>query len=298
MSHNADIKISLYVETMKQPRLSFEFFPPRNEAQLRRFWRTLGCLETVKPEYLSMTWGALGSTSQASLDILEPLIKETKVPVAAHLSCAGQTPDSVRQNIAILEKMGVTRFLALRGDLGENKPVTGALTNASDLVAILAESSDRDISVAAYPEVHPESASLADDIHWLKHKLDAGAQRAITQFFFEAETFLRFRDKAQAAGISQTLVPGILPIHDIDKVQGFSAKCGASVSATLIKRFEKVTTAADKAAAAVEHSVELCNELRREGVDDFHIYTLNQAPLSYALSCELLGKQNLVEAAA
>jgi methylenetetrahydrofolate reductase (NADPH) len=283
---------------MNDLNLSFEFFPPRSDAQQRRFWHTLGCLETLNPSYLSMTWGALGSASQASLDILEPLLKETKVPVTAHLSCAGQTSESMLNNISTLEQLGITRFLALRGDLGTDKPAIGALTHASDLVTLLAESGKRDISVAAYPEAHPESASSSDDIHWLKHKLDAGAQRAITQFFFEAETFLRFRDRAQAAGITQTLVPGILPIHDIAKVQSFSAKCGASVSTSLVQRFEKAITESSKAAAAIEHSVELCNELRREGVRDFHIYTLNQAPLSYALSCGLMGKSRAVDVAA
>lgn len=283
---------------MNQPNLSFEFFPPRSDAQQRRFWHTLGCLETLNPSYISMTWGALGTASQASLDILELLVKETKVPVTAHISCAGQSHEGLLENIASLEKLGVNRFLALRGDLGTEKAVQGGPSHASDLVTVLAQNSDRDISVAAYPEVHPESSSSADDIHWLKHKLDAGAQRAITQFFFEAETFLRFRDKAVAAGISQTLVPGILPVHDIAKVQSFSAKCGASVSSSLVQQFEKATSDSAKATAAIEHSVELCNELRREGVDEFHIYTLNQAPLSYALSCELMGKRRGVDVAA
>ena len=283
---------------MKRPNLSFEFFPPRNEAQQRRFWHTLGCLETLDPAYFSMTWGALGSTSQPSLDILEPLVKETKVPIIAHLSCAGQTMRSVKKNIEILEGLGISRFLALRGDIGPDKPVAGALTHASDLVALLAESGSRDISVAAYPEVHPESSSMTDEIKWLKHKLDAGAQRAITQFFFDADTFLRFRDRAQAAGIQQTFVPGILPIHDITKVQSFGAKCGASVPAKLVKRFEKATTESAKTSAAVEHAVSLCQTLQREGVNDFHIYTLNQASLSYAVSCQLLGKLRLAEEAA
>ena len=283
---------------MKQPNLSFEFFPPRNEAQQRRFWHTIGCLETLKPAYFSMTWGALGSTSQPSLDILEPLVKETNVPITAHLSCAGQTITSVKKNVEILEDMGISRFLALRGDIGPDKPVAGALTHASDLVALLAKSDSREISVAAYPELHPESGSITHEIKWLKHKLDAGAQSAITQFFFDADAFLRFRDKAHAAGIHQTLVPGILPIHDIEKVQSFAVKCGARVSYDLIKRFEKATTDTAKFSEAVDHSVELCHQLQREGVVDFHLYTLNQAPLSYAVSCELLGKPRVAEAAA
>jgi len=278
---------------MKNLKLSYEFFPPRSTVQSRRFWSTLGCLQTLNPEYISMTWGALGTSSQASVDVLEGLMVDSQVPVAAHLTCSGHTEQSIRTTIAGLETMGVKRFVALRGDLlkdqidpqvsqrrgtsdysaaagnsqnnpesvtdrrhqdtqdqdgygqaersqgGQNKGGRGQrgrrlsdtdqsgsgqsdknqngetlLQHASQLVEILAEDPSRDISVAAYPELHPESVNAQQDIHWLRHKLDKGAQRAITQFFFSADTFLRFRDSAVAAGITQTLVPGILPIHD------------------------------------------------------------------------------------
>ena len=186
---------------MPQLSLSYEFFPPRSEAQQRRFWCTLGCLQTLNPAYISMTWGALGSTSQASLEILEYLVKDATVPVAAHLSCSGQTEAQMRSMIEKLETLGITRFLALRGDMPTGSSDSGVtLSHASDLVSLLAQETTRDISVAAYPEVHPESPDMEHDLKWLKHKLDAGAKRAITQFFFEADTFLRFRDKAVAGG--------------------------------------------------------------------------------------------------
>lgn len=281
---------------MNIPIISLEFFPPRSETQLRRFWYTLGCLQTLKPSYISMTWGALGAASQASLDILEPLLKDSVVPVTAHLSCSGESRTSMLEKIETLENMGVTQFLALRGDqaAGASDAVTregGAprLQHASDLVALLAERGHKDISVAAYPDVHPESTNDASDIKWLKHKLDAGASQAITQFFFAAESFLRFRDKSEAAGISQKLIPGILPIHDIEKVSKFSEKCGAVMPTQLLAQFQKAKSSEDKHEAAVAHSLALCHKLQAEGVDEFHLYTLNQSALAYEIGSELLG---------
>lgn len=281
---------------MNKTTISLEFFPPRSETQLRQFWCTLGCLQTLKPSYISMTWGALGAASQASLDILEPLLKDSDVPVTAHLSCSGETRTSMLAKIETLENMGVTRFLALRGDqaAGASDAVTreggvSSLQHASDLVALLAEKGHKDISVAAYPDVHPESTNESSDIQWLKHKLDAGANQAITQFFFTAESFLRFRDRSEAAGISQKLIPGILPIHDIDKVSKFSDKCGAVMPTTLLSQFQKAKSSEDKHEAAVAHSLALCHELQAEGVDEFHLYTLNQSALAYEVGSELLG---------
>ncbi|MGQ7848674.1 methylenetetrahydrofolate reductase [Granulosicoccus sp. 3-233] len=298
---------------MSQLSLSFEFFPPRSEAQQRRFWQTLGCLQTLNPAYISMTWGALGSTSQASLDVLEHLVKDATVPVTAHLSCSGQTEAQMSVMIEQLRALGITRFLALRGDnsatetdaaanagnVANTTLGTGAgtqaggeptLAHASDLVRLLARDTSRDITVAAYPEVHPEAPSADADLFRLKEKLDAGASRAITQFFFEADTFLRFRDRAVGIGIQQTLVPGILPIHDIQKVADFGSRCGATVPDHLFTRFAKADSAESRRSAAVEQCVEMCQRLRREGVSEFHLYTLNQAPLAYKVSRELMGR--------
>lgn len=283
---------------MNSPKLSFEFFPPRSDVQQRRFWTTLGCLQTLKPSYISMTWGALGTSSRASLEVLEALVADCTVPVTAHLTCVGQTDSSIRETIEQLHQLGIRRFLALRGDAQKAQMPANGLEHASELVAILAEQTDRDISVAAYPEHHPESPDAKSDLYWLKQKLDAGANRAITQFFFEAETFLRFRDAAVRAGIHKPLIPGILPIHDISKVQQFSEQCGATVPAAMVRRFESAGDAASKTELAVEQSAELCQALQAEGVSDFHIYTLNQSALSFRLARALTTDQRKVGAAA
>jgi len=277
---------------MKNIAISFEYFPPRSPVQERRFWTTVGALQTLKPHYISMTWGALGTTCQASVDILEALTLDSKVPVAAHLTCVGHTADSIRETISTLDGMGVKRFVALRGDQPEGKPDAGLLQNASDLVEILAEDSSRDISVAAYPESHPESRDSKSDLQWLKFKLDKGARRAITQFFFSAETFLRFRDNAVAAGITQDLVPGILPIHNIEKVQQFSQQCGATIPADLLNRFANASDSDTARAYAVEHAVDLIESLHSEGVDQAHLYTLNQSTLPYQICMALSGQSD------
>lgn len=275
------------------PRLSFEFFPPRSDAQSRRFWRTIGALESLAPSYVSLTWGALGSDSRASLETLELLARDTSLDVAAHLSCIGQSAPELRATLDELEGFGVRRIVALRGDVVDGADVAPrAFRHASELVELIAtERPHLDVSVAAYPETHPESAGVDDDLHWLARKLERGAARAITQFFFEPETYLRWRDRARAAGIDKPLVPGILPVHDIDKVGEFAAKCGATVPRALLERFGAERDAAGREALAVEQCVNLCRTLAREGVDAFHLYTLNRSNLAHAVAVELLGTE-------
>lgn len=284
---------------MKKPTMSFEFFPPRNEKQTQRFWRTLGCLETLSPEWFSVTYGALGSASEASVNIVGALQKESDVPVAAHLTCAGQNRAQLLDKLAEFKAMGVNRIVALRGDKtpSETNSKYHNLRYAGELVELIAESGDFDVSVAAYPEVHPEAESAESDMQVLKDKLDAGASRALSQFFFEPEVFLRWRDSAVKFGIDKPLVPGILPIHDIDKVLDFSGRCGATVPLALVERFAKANTDSAKRALSIEHSVELCQTLQKEGVDAFHLYTLNQSDLSFEVSKELLGVNRRVAAA-
>ena len=276
---------------MSKPTISFEYFPPRSPLQERRFWTAFGALQTLEPDYVSITWGALGTSSQASVDVLQALTTDSRVPVAAHLTCVGHTERSIRETIASLADMGITRFVALRGDQPEAQANPELLQHASDLVAILAEDPARDISVAAYPESHPQSVDPQQDLKWLKFKLDQGAQRAITQFFFAADTFLRFRDRAVAAGITQELVPGILPIHDIAKVQQFSRQCGANVPDALIQRFSRTQDSQAAQVCAVEQCVELIESLYREGVSHFHFYTLNQSTLAYRV-CKAINADN------
>jgi len=232
---------------MTSPTLSFEFFPPRNAAQARRFWYTLGCLETLDPKFISVTWGALGSDCNASIDVLRSLTQDTRVPVAAHMTCAGQSESDCEAMLDRLETIGIDRLVALRGDLTPGEAVAvkndATLQHASELVTLAAKRNRFTISVAAYPETHPESPSLEDDLSFLRHKFDNGADNAITQFFFEADTFLRYRDSAAKFGLADKIIPGILPIHDIDKVVAFSKRCQATVPTALIERFKSAKTA-------------------------------------------------------
>lgn len=280
-------------------RISFEYFPPRDAAQAERFQRTFDTLAELQPAYASITWGALGSDSRASLDMLEKLSGQDRVPLTAHLSCSGQSAEQLRVTLDILEGFGIGRILALRGDQGA--PPTGGrdvFRHASQLVTLIAnERPHLDVSVAAYPEVHPEAENATFDLHWLKHKLDCGASRAVTQFFFEADAFLRFRDRARSIGIEQSLVPGILPVHDIAGVQRFASRCGATVPRALLRRFEGAADDGSRHALAVEHAVALCRRLEKEGVRDFHLYTLNRVPLSKAVVLELCGGEIATAAA-
>ncbi len=279
---------------MTTPRLSFEFFPPRNEQQARRFWHTLGCLETLDPGFVSITWGALGSDCNASIEVLRSLSQDSNVPIAAHMTCAGQSEADCEAMLDRLTTIGIKRLVALRGDTAHSEATAEsnptALRHASELVALAARRDQFTISVAAYPESHPESPSVEEDLRWLAHKFDMGADNALTQFFFEADTFLRYRDAAAKFGLENKIVPGILPIHDIDKVVAFSGRCQASVPSALIERFQKARTDESRQQLAIDQCVTLCRDLESEGVDEFHVYTLNQSTLSFAIGSELLGR--------
>lgn len=273
---------------MTAPRLSFEFFPPKSELQALRFWRAFGALETVPPTHVSVTWGALGADSGASLALLEALRRETRLPIVAHLTCAGQSAAQLHATLDTLTALGIDRVLALRGDAGGGDKAPGSFAHATELVALLRERGGFEVSVAAYPEVHPEAISAEDDLRWLCRKAELGATRAVTQFFFEPEPFLRLRDALAKRNAAMTLIPGVLPVHDIDKVVSFAATCGSRVPESLRRRFAACPDAAQRQALALDEASSLCNALRAEGVEDFHIYTLNRAPLAVALA-ERLG---------
>jgi len=276
---------------MSKPTLSFEFFPPRNEAQSRRFWRTFGCLETLSPAFFSVTYGALGSASEASVETVRQLQKDSAFDVAAHLTCAGQTRAELQKQLSEFSAMGVNHIVALRGDQSDSTSQSKYyhLRYGNELVELISEVGGFDISVAAYPEVHPEAGSAEQDMQVLKTKFDCGASRALTQFFFEPEVFLRWRDAAVKSGIDKPLIPGILPVHDIQKVINFSERCGATVPPELVRQFNAATSDKQRHQLAIEHCVDLCKTLQKEGVDQFHLYTLNQSELAYEVSCELLG---------
>ncbi len=277
--------------------LSFEFFPATTPEAQARFWRTVGCLETLSPAFFSMTCGAMGSTRDNSFDMLGQLALASDVPVAAHLTCGNRSTEAVRTDLAHLRAHGVDRLVALRGDLPETATAdaqdnVSVCRYASDLVELACAERWTDISVAAYPEVHPDAMNATADLQALKYKLDAGGTRAITQFFYDPDVLLRFRDQMQSVGITQPLVPGVLPIHDIEKVITFSQRCGAEIPINLVDEFR--VWADDSAAShelAVAQSLSLCETLKREGFDHFHFYTLNRSDLSYEVANLLVGEQ-------
>lgn len=270
---------------MTSPVLSFEFFPPKTPRMERTLWRNIGQLEMLKPAFFSVTYGALGSERDHSLETVFNMQRECHVPVAAHLTAAGHTRASLLELAARFKENGVQRIVALRGDADLTE---GGINDVADMVQALRTVADFDISVAAYPEVHPKAASLEADLKQLKGKLDAGAQRALTQYFFDPEVFLRFRDAAVKVGIEQSLVPGILPVHDFDKVQAFSARCGATVPARLNKVFEgTVAGSQEQKKLGIELAVDLCEKLMAEGVNQLHFYTLNIPSLTFEVAHQL-----------
>jgi len=274
-----------------RPRFSYEFFPPRTAEMERRLWRAMGQLERLQPEFFSMTYGALGSAQQISVDSALAMHRESPVAVAAHLTCANADSAQVLEVAGEFHRAGIRRIVALRGDaLDDAQGNQGyGYASAVELVGALAEHlHDVDISVAAYPEGHPQASSMDDDLRHLRRKFDAGASRAITQYFFDADCFLRFRDRALALGIDKPLVPGILPVHDIDKVRQFSARCGASVPRRYAPLFERLRGDAQASyQLSVELATVLCERLLEEGVEHFHFYTLNQTDLCLDVSLAL-----------
>ena len=270
---------------MTSPILSFEFFPPKTPRMERTLWRNIGQLEMLKPSFFSVTYGALGSERDHSLETVFNMQRECQVPVAAHLTAAGHTRESLLALATRFKEQGVQRIVALRGDADLTE---GGLSDVADMVHALHTIADFDISVAAYPEVHPKAANLAADLQQLKRKLEAGAQRALTQYFFEPEMFLRFRDAAVKAGIQQPLVPGILPVHDFDKVISFSTRCGATVPSHFHSIFAgTVAGSQEQKKLGIELAVDLCEKLMAEGVNQLHFYTLNIPSLTFEVAHQL-----------
>ncbi|MBM5812222.1 MAG: methylenetetrahydrofolate reductase [Gammaproteobacteria bacterium] len=279
---------------MRRPvQVSFEFFPPADQAMERTLWASLQRLAPLQPRFVSVTYGADGSTRDRTHRLVARVLSETTLTGAPHLTCIGASRDEIRDIARRYWQLGVRHVVALRGDppagSGPYVPHPEGFAFAADLVAGLKDVADFEISVAAYPETHPEAANAAADLDNLRRKLDAGADRAITQFFFEPELYLRFRDRCAARGISAPLVPGILPITRFPQLLRFAARCGASVPAWLVERFEGLEDDPEtRLMIAASVAIELAARLRHEGVDEFHFYTLNRAELTYAI-CHALG---------
>jgi methylenetetrahydrofolate reductase (NADPH) len=274
--------------------VSFEFFPPKSEKMEAALWGAIERLAPLRPEFVSVTYGAGGSTRERTHATVSRILRETELKPAAHLTCVAATKDEIDEVARGYWNEGVRHVVALRGDPAGGpgtryEPHSGGYTNAADLVAGLKKIGNFEVSVAGYPEKHPESFSPAADIENLKAKVDAGADRIITQFGFDNAHYLRFLERARAAGIWVPITPGIVPIHNFKQVAAFAARAGASMPSWLARRFDGLeddaaTSHLVAAAAATEQVMDLVDE----GVKKFHFYTLNRADLVYAI-CHLLG---------
>jgi methylenetetrahydrofolate reductase (NADPH) len=279
---------------IKELGVSFEFFPPKTAKMEANLWSAIEKLRPLRPRFVSVTYGAGGSTRERTHATVERLVQETGLPPAAHLTCVGATRPEVDTVIRAYWMAGVRHIVALRGDAagGAGEPYAphpGGYINAADLVSGIKKIGDFEISVAAYPEKHPDSPTVAADIDNLKAKIDAGATRAITQFFFDNAHYFRYMDAVRAAGIDVAIVPGIIPIHNFEQVSRFAAQCGATIPARIAERFEGLDGDVETAhLIAATVAAEQVLELAREGVSEFHFYTLNRASLVYAI-CHLLG---------
>ena len=283
------------------PSVSFEFFPPQDDAGEERLWKVTQRLAPLAPSFVSVTYGAGGSTRVRTDRVVRRIHADTDIDVAAHLTCVGANRKDVNAVASGWWDAGIRHIVALRGDMPgiaePYQPHPEGYKNAADLVAGLRAIADFDIAVAAYPEIHPDSTSLEADLDNLKRKIDAGATRAITQFFFDTDLFLRFRDRVAAAGMIVPIVPGILPVTNFAKVLKFSAMCGATVPGWMAELFDGLDDDPEtRKFVAVSVADGQCRRLLAEGVENFHFYTLNRADLSYAI-CWRLGLRPLKKAA-
>ncbi|NML07515.1 methylenetetrahydrofolate reductase [Sphingomonas sp. G-3-2-10] len=283
----------LFADVAGDIDVSFEFFPPKTEKMEETLWESIQTLSPLGPRFVSVTYGAGGTTRERTHNTVARIARETSIPAAAHLTCVEATREEIDQVANEYWEAGVRHIVALRGDpprAGEKYSThPGGYENAADLVAGLRKLHPFEISVAAYPECHPDSPHAAADLDNLKAKIDAGANRAITQFFFEPETFFRFRDDAAKAGITAEIVPGIMPVMSFAAVTKMSAMCGTDVPKWMGKLFEGLDDhPAARQLVAATVAAELCRKLYAGGERAFHFYTLNRAELSYAI-CHLLG---------
>ena len=279
--------------TKPSVEVSFEFFPPQTEKMEETLWNSVQRLKNLSPRFVSVTYGADGSTRERTHNAVERIVNETDLTAAPHLTCIGASRGEIDDIAREYWDMGIRHIVALRGDPPKDAdgytPHPDGYAYAADLVAGLKKVADFDISIAAYPEVHPEAPSPLFDLDNLKRKLDAGASRAITQFFFDTDVFLRFRDLASAAGIDSHIVPGILPITRFPQLTRFAESCGATVPDWLRERFAGLEDDAQtRQMIAASVAIEQVQKLQAEGVSEFHFYTLNRSELTFAI-CHALG---------
>jgi len=297
------IRPSRFTGALPRIRVSFEFFPPKTEEMDKTLWESITRLKPLAPNFVSVTYGAGGSTRERTHATVKRILAETELVPAAHLTCVAATKAEIDAVIDGYVTSGVRHIVALRGDpvggVGERyAPHPGGYENAADLVAGIKRRAAIEVSVSAYPEKHPDSPSVEADIDMLKAKVDAGATRAMTQFFFDNDLYFRYLDRVRARGIAIPIVPGILPVQNFKQAKAFAERCGTTVPGWLAERFsglddDAATRKLIAAAVAAEQAIDLVDR----GVTDFHFYTMNRADLVYAI-CHLLGlRPNAKEAA-
>lgn len=278
----------------RAPKVSFEVFPPKTPDADTALWACIRKLEPLCPQFVSVTYGANGSTREPTRTALRQLITETAIPAAAHLTCVGGTRAEVDEIVRGYWDLGVRHIVALRGDpdggVGQDyRPNPEGYANATELTAAIRRIGDFEVSVACYPEKHPESPSFTHDIEVLKAKQAAGASRALSQFFFDIDAFLRFCDRARRAGVTIPVVPGIMPVTNFKGLTKMAAACGASVPPWLARHFDGLDDDPEiRRLIACSVAAEMCARLQEEGFEEFHIYTLNRPELAYAV-CRVLG---------
>ena len=285
---------------MTTPRISFEFFPPQSLEASFRLWETVQALAPLKPEFVSVTYGAGGTTRKLTHEAVATIHKNYGLNVAAHLTCVDASRAETLEIAEAYHDAGVREIVALRGDAPKGQaaftPHPDGFANSVELVEALAATGKFTLRVGAYPEPHAEAKEPGQDVAWLKRKLDAGASSAITQFFFEPETYFRFRDACVAAGITAPIIPGITPVNSWKGIRNFAARCGASIPPALDAAFAAAIAAGGEQEFAVEQCTALCRALIAGGVEDLHFYTLNRPHLTQAV-CAELGIRPLVPAA-
>ena len=283
--------------------VSFEFFPPKTEEMEKNLWEAVARLAPLSPNFVSVTYGAGGSTRERTHATVRRIVTETTLAPAAHLTCVAATRAEIDAVIHAYKDAGIRHIVALRGDptggIGEKyAPHPGGYQNAADLVAGIKRIGNFEVSVSAYPEKHPDSASVEADIDMLKAKVDAGATRAMTQFFFENDCYFRYLDRVRARGIDIPIVPGILPVQNFKQTRSFAERCGASVPRWLAERFDGLDEdVATRKLIAAAVAAEQALDLVERGVTEFHFYTMNRADLVYAI-CHLLGLRPMAKQAA
>jgi methylenetetrahydrofolate reductase (NADPH) len=283
----------LAVRGARAPSVSFEFFPPKTPEMEEKLWQAIKRLEPLSPRFVSVTYGAGGSTRERTHATVVRLREETGLEPAAHLTCVGASSEQIDEVARRYWVAGIRHLVALRGDpppgAGPYRPHAAGYAHAAELVAGLRRVGDFEVSVAAYPETHPEAPSAEADLDNLKRKIDAGATRAITQFFFEVDLYYRFVDRARRAGISVPIVPGILPVTNFAQVKKFAALCGATVPTWMAAQFDGLDADPEtRRLVAASIAAEQCRLLQAAGVEEFHFYTLNRADLAVAI-CHMIG---------